>query len=228
MKLQIGHNADFEIRLYSLAAKVSKPVKILFASDFHCRKKSNSLLDRIRDHINRLDLDLVLLGGDYIESKAGLKVFENFLTEIDPSIPKLAVFGNHDRRYKKSLHKVFENTGVQIAKAEVLEIKGNQIGINTKDIENLDFNIELRHDPKHLQLKSADLGFAGHLHGGQFILYKQENLMYPLKWFYKSGYLDQLIQNKLNLISKGLGDTLPIRFNCPKDIILVNLSPEVP
>jgi uncharacterized protein len=47
--------------------------------------------------------------------------------------------------------------------------------------------------------------------------------LFPGRFFYKWNILEKQIDGCLYAISKGVGDTLPIRYDCPKDILLVEI-----
>jgi len=51
------------------------------------------------------------------------------------------------------------------------------------------------------------------------------NGLYPVKWRYKWNILDKTYGRCYYILSKGLGDTFPIRYNCRRDAILVTFGP---
>ena len=61
---------------------------------------------------------------------------------------------------------------------------------------------------------------AGHLHGGQGVLATCRGRLYPAAWIYRWHGLRFVEQGAVLLVSRGAGDTVPVRFNCPREVIL--------
>jgi predicted MPP superfamily phosphohydrolase len=68
------------------------------------------------------------------------------------------------------------------------------------------------------------LVLAGHLHGGQCVLATRRRRLYPAAWIYRWHGLRFAEWGAVMLVSRGAGDTLPIRFNCPREVILCALT----
>ena len=64
------------------------------------------------------------------------------------------------------------------------------------------------------------LVLAGHLHGGQCVLATRRGRLYPAAWIYRWHGLRFAEGGAVLLVSRGAGDTLPVRFNCPREVIL--------
>jgi predicted MPP superfamily phosphohydrolase len=77
-------------------------------------------------------------------------------------------------------------------------------------------------DIKHFA-ERYNLAFAGHLHGCQFVLWKSNQKLFPGNFFYQFNILESIKNNCHYFISKGLGDTLPIRYNCKRDLIFIEV-----
>lgn len=233
MKLEIGYNYSFEIRREKCVINSPNDFSVLFLSDLHFNRFSQSNSKRIAATINELNPTLVLLGGDYVDSRRGLIHLNNFLATICQRQNIFAIAGNHDYYFgvdkiKKILlnNKVIwlENKSFNLNfKNTKFKIDGNLI---SEDNGDNDFSILLLHKPLHInQFKyNYNLVFAGHLHGGQFVFWKTHNKLYPGKFFYKWNILKAEFNNCKYFISKGLGDTLPIRYNCQRDLLFVQIS----
>src|SRR5205807_2464298 len=67
-----------------------------------------------------------------------------------------------------------------------------------------------------------DLVLAGHLHGGQFVLFERRSRLYPGAWINR--FTGLRFEGNTGLatliVSRGAGDTLPTRWNCPREVIL--------
>lgn len=233
MKLEIGRNADFEIRREQLVSARVADLSVLFISDLHFNSQSEDIVTRLYACVLSLSPSLILLGGDYVDNRKGLRYLERLLASIAPLAPVFAIPGNHDYffgigkiRSAVHAHEVvwLENSN------SIIEINGSRIGIaNNPHIhssEKTDLNILCLHkpvDPEHFHLH-YDLAFAGHLHGGQFVFWENRKGLFPGRLFYKWNIRKAVCGNCLYLVSKGLGDTLPIRYNCVKDVIFVKVK----
>jgi uncharacterized protein len=120
-----------------------------------------------------------------------------------------------------------------------LENQSNRLEINGLEIEivgskpqkkstNVGFRILCLHQPIDISpfQMEYDLVFAGHLHGCQFVFWETPKGLFPGKFFYRWNILKAQFGNCLYLVSKGLGDTLPIRFNCKRDVVMVEVKNE--
>ena len=65
---------------------------------------------------------------------------------------------------------------------------------------------------------------AGHLHGGQCVLATRRGRLYPAAWIYRWHGLRFAEWGAVLLVSRGAGDTLPVRFNCPREVILCMIT----
>lgn len=232
MKLEIGYNYLFEIRRETCVTNCSDNFSVLYLSDLHFNRFSKSISTRISKTIDDLNPTIILFGGDYVDSKKGLVHLKDLLSSISHRQNIFAIAGNHDYYYgideiKKSMT---ENNVVWLEKKTVcLNLGNTKIKIDgnftNNETNSHDFSILLLHKPKHTNQFSNNynLAFAGHLHGCQFVLWKSENKLLPGKLFYKWNILKTKQDNCHYFISKGLGDTLPIRYNCKRDLLYVQV-----
>ena len=243
MKLAIGYQDCFEIRRYDYPLSMGAGLRIVYLSDLHFNRFSGPMAGRILLALEELRPDLVLLGGDYVDSSRGLRYFEHMMRNLPEQATVAAVAGNHDRIKRRRLRAIVEGAGgiwVEDGGLDLL-LRGVRVRIHgtvepatgSSGKETVTgsgwqvaiLNILLLHrpiDPK----EAADryhLIFAGHLHGCQVVLRKTGKGLYPGRWLYRWNRLDWRSGDCHYFISKGLGDTLPIRYDCPKDIILVNI-----
>src|SRR5687767_4121796 len=74
------------------------PLRVLYASDFHCGPTLNrKLLDHVMRAIRGARADLILLGGDFVSFHARhLDRLIAPLKEVEAPLGKYAVLGNHD------------------------------------------------------------------------------------------------------------------------------------
>lgn len=233
-RLEIGYNSRFEIRMERVACAVRSAIRILYLSDLHFTGRSAEMAGRLVEEVKRLCPDLVLLGGDYTDSYAGLVPLGHLLQGISGVAPALAIAGNHDRFFGiNTLREMMETHRVQWIEgaSHDLYIKGTHIRVDGNACAERDPGSAIRvlclHkplDPEGLRT-GYHLAFAGHLHGGQCVLWENRKGLFPGRYFYKWNRLKAQVGDCHYYISRGLGDTLPIRYNCPKELIVVDLVP---
>jgi predicted MPP superfamily phosphohydrolase len=232
--LEIGYNSNFEIRMDEVTYHGKQRIRLAYLSDLHFNKFSEAIVFKIISEIEKLDPDMVLLGGDYVDTKKGLVHLDQLLDAFSKRKHVFAVAGNHDHFFgieqvQKMMqrHKItwIEKKSVQISIGDCLmQIDGT---IPALPQGKADLKILCLHQPLDLAKLPVvyDLAFAGHLHGSQFVFWQTKKGLYPGRLFYKWNILKTTLKNCHYYISKGLGDTLPIRFNCLKDLLVVDLIP---
>ena len=223
----------FQIRSESFSFyKATEEIKILHLSDIHIWF-SSKILNQIKAKILSIKPKLVLMTGDFFDFPYGAKLFKIFMKEIAQIQPVIFIRGNHEFFYGKNIaNSLIGIPNCFCVENEVytLNLK-NGYSINVASLKIINrisrlpnqLNIGLLHNPETLgcnDTKNVDLILAGHLHGGQFILCQtKDGNHFPASLFYKNCFDRKSILNTTVLVSKGLGDTLPFRFNCPKEII---------
>ena len=232
-KLEIGYKAStFDVRVEKVFGKVDSQLSIVYLSDLHLTGFSGPMVNNLIVEIKAARPDLVLYGGDYADTKLGYAELRRLFLALSDAIPCAAVMGNHDLFFGKGKVSTAAS-GADItwvdSSREILCIKGLRISIerapNPVPDPTADLHILLRHEPIDWSERWAhyDLIVAGHLHGCQFVLFEENDTLYPGAWFYPNNFLRWIYGNTHYFVSKGLGDTLPIRYNCPRDIILIDL-----
>jgi predicted MPP superfamily phosphohydrolase len=233
MKFEIGYNHSFEVRKETCMAGNGAAFSVLYLSDLHFNKYSEPITAEIISSINELDPDIILFGGDYADSKSGLKYLNNLMQAVSGRENVFGIAGNHD--YFSGLDEIKNimtaHNATWIEKSSfIFKLKNTRIRIdgNTPggEKEQGTFSILCLHKPINIEpyKDSYDMVFAGHLHGGQFILWRSGNGLYPGKFFYKWNILKARMNACYYFISKGLGDTLPIRYNCKRDLLFIEVA----
>jgi predicted MPP superfamily phosphohydrolase len=88
-------------------------------------------------------------------------------------------------------------------------------------------NVACLHDPANAPAASAagfDVAFAGHLHGGQCVLFERGGRLYPGAWFNRWTGLRFRVDDLSLFVSLGLGDTIPLRFQCPREVVVCDVA----
>jgi len=231
-------------------------VRIVFLSDIHHGVFINRrTLARIIKKVQFLQPHLLLLGGDYVQSKmspekemACLQGVFNQIKEIKAPLGKFGVLGNHDLDEvgAEAAYAAMNSAGVRPLDNQATWIwKGFQrirlggvgdLTYDTQDIEatlkgtNLhDYIILLSHQPTYvdeLQQKKIDLMLTGHTHGSQAIPFP---LPFSVKGLITKGRVKGWLQvgPTTLLISRGLGVEFPfIRLLNQPQMHLITLHHE--
>jgi uncharacterized protein len=231
-------NAPFQLRVEHIHYFQGKEnLKLLHLSDIHVwfsRRK----LNLIKAQIITNQPNLVVMTGDFFDFPYGAKLFKEFMAEIAKFQPIIFIRGNHDFIYGNKIADSLLNIPNCFCVENEVYTLGLKNGCSAKisalklakEIKREDnqLNIALLHNPEMLHqhdINNVDLIFAGHLHGGQFIFWRtKDGCHFPASLLYKNCFDRKQIENTTVLVSRGLGDTMPLRFNCPKEIIEVLIN----
>lgn len=216
-------------------------LKVLHISDTHLHgygynfEKLCSLITE-----NLKNIDLVFLTGDiHDESTPSLQVLEDFLNCI--SKPKIVIYGNHEHyscnKYPFSeVKRIYESYDSIILVNETTEVNGIKIGgidwyfddidLGNKYLSKIgEVNILLSHTPDTFELKNlkADIVLAGHTHGGQICIPFIGPIWVPSRYGtkYASGLFYE--DGRYMYVSRGLGEVIPLRFNCKRELVILEL-----
>ena len=222
--------------------------KIVFITDIHHGPFFS--IERVRKlvkRINKLQPDLILMGGDYVhrESKYIKPIFDEF-KELNSKYGIYAVLGNHDHWEDTELTRHMMNrNGIKICdnKSYWVKIGNDSIKIGgvgdlwedvqsldstTHDIEESDFSILISHSPDYLENIQTDLidfTLSGHTHGGQMTFFGLWAPIIPSEYGQKYRYGLKKNGNMQSYISSGIGTiTPPLRFFCRPEIVLIELT----
>lgn len=207
--------------------------KLLYISDLHLgRRWTCELADEIAQIACDTQPDAILLGGDLVDARPGLSQLAGLLRSLVNTAPVYAVDGNHDRRF--DLNAVRECVGR--AGATWLDSLGQPFQENLHLHGSIPspagaagdpFSILCTHDPAsftHAMAAGFSLILAGHLHGGQCVLYERAGRLFPGVWINRWTGLRFDRGSATMLVSRGAGDTLPFRWNCPREVLLCRIQ----
>lgn len=225
-------------------------LRILNLTDIHLGQWINpEYLDKLIDYVNRLNVDLVTLTGDYFSyvTKGYEQSLQDSFKKIESKYGKFGVLGNHDHWMgSKKVRDIFTNSNVIDLSNDVytLEKDGeflNICGVDSCTVcaDNLDKvlakmkkdtpSILLAHEPDFAKQSSQtnrfDLQISGHSHGGQFIIPKFETTPFrgPNSRKYPVGIYE--VGNMIQYTSKGLGtNSFRLRVNCKPEITIITLK----
>jgi uncharacterized protein len=214
--------------------KGQEALTILHFSDIHLWF-STGILEKLTTIIFQTNPELLIFTGDYFDIPRGAYLFRDFLSAISKFYKIVFIRGNHDFLYGSKIADLLMDIPnchcVESCVYTFTSQKGYVYNITSWDQRHVlkkdERNIVLIHNPEKLQekeMEGIDLILAGHLHGGQFILFKTtNNAHFPGNLLYRYCTDRKQVNATTLLISKGLGDTLPLRLNCAKEVIRIRI-----
>ena len=165
---------------------------ILYLSDFHFHGGSGTLAAALLGQVQQAAPGLILLGGDYADTRAGLLPLAQFVRGAARVAPVLAIAGNHDFFLGIALvRRTLVAAGAQWleghcasfqpAENQKLLLMGNYAaGPVPAARAGLLRVLCAHHPPAQSALPAAyDLLLAGHLHGGQVVGWQHRGELYP-------------------------------------------------
>ncbi len=147
-------------------------------------------------------------------------------------LPVLAIGGNHDRQVGMDLVRDAVVTGcgqwIQDGCAQVthggrvIAVAGPAAEVSIKG----DVRVLCAHNPRiwrRSRHDGYDLVLAGHLHGFQLVICEYRDRLFPGAIFYPYCYLSQKRGSTRRVVSRGVSDLLPIRWMCPREVVLCHV-----
>jgi predicted MPP superfamily phosphohydrolase len=223
--------------------------RILHLSDLHI-DLDPGLEGPLLECVRGVKSDLVVFTGDYWEGAN--TSFDQVLLSMDkllkaipePACGTFGVLGNHDpvalgARLEAMGLRILLNEGVRIGTDESpfalagiddpYYFRGDDVGAAARDCPEGLPSILLSHSPEIAREAAAagfDLMLSGHTHGGQVCLPGGQSLVkmdrIPRKLFKGSWQMDGL----RGYTTSGAGAChVPVRFNCPAEVVLHELYP---
>lgn len=236
-----------EIALEDLAPTFAG-YRIAFLTDLHnSRIVPRWWLERAVAAANRLEADLIALGGDFVDDdEAYAPSLAEILRPLRSRDGVVGVLGNHDHYVDAAaVRAAIRAGGVRELHNEPLLLSRDQAqlavaGVGDLERDAIDFTtvlaavpdgvprIVLSHDPDVFAYWPAelrlDLMLAGHTHGGQAYLPGIGPPFVPSQFGFR--YLKGLIREgrRQLYVSRGVGaGGLPIRWRCPPELTLIEL-----
>jgi predicted MPP superfamily phosphohydrolase len=213
---------------------LQRPVSVLYASDLHLggrwsRHVSAELIEAAR----LAAPDIILLGGDLADNGRGLVDLQSCIRKLQRLVPVWAVAGNHDDVVGlPAVRHAVETAGGRWLHNQCDEWSEPSAGVvrlhgcvnNTRSDQRP--GILCAHDPAIFPQAARagyELVLAGHLHGSQCVLAERNGILYPGAWFFRWNGLRFASNGCRMLVSRGMADTLPLRWNCPRELLWCQL-----
>jgi uncharacterized protein len=203
-------------------------------------------LGRAVERINEERPDVVLLGGDYVDShplwraNAEPAVVAGQLGRLEP--PTYAVLGNHDwRQAGVQMRHALEREGIPVLENEAAEGPRGVYVAGLADLRNRRPDLQrtlaqvpagapvilLSHDPDVFPLvpERVALTLSGHTHGGQVAIPLLRRLVIPSRYGerYARGHIVEAGRHLY--VTSGFGTSgLPVRLLAPPEIVVLELA----
>ncbi|SFL92865.1 hypothetical protein SAMN03159341_11221 [Paenibacillus sp. 1_12] len=243
------HTKEISIQLKRLPAAFDG-IRVIQFSDVHLGfHHTVEQLDKLVDHIQSLQPDLICFTGDLFDYSVGSDATSavQVLSRLKAPLGKGAVLGNHDYYGKETdkIKRILLDSGFALLVNEAIPLKRGSSTIWLSGVDDMwdgkpDLQKALQSVPKSactlllshcpdfadIALQhSVDLQLSGHSHGGQVRLPFYGHLYTPA---YGSKYADgyySLGEGKLQVYTnRGIGvSVLPIRFFCRPELSVFTL-----
>ena len=224
--IEVGARRPLLVRRESVAT-IGARKRLLFASDLHLRKNGpRHIIDGLVEIASAECPDVVLLGGDLVDWTTGLAALQSVVQRLSRVALVCAVAGNHDRwiGVARVRAAVMAGGGLWLEDAPWFLTPDCAIyGSREQPVQSAKFHLLCTHHPV-ASSRPFNLILSGHLHGGQFVFYQRHGKLYPGAFLYRWNGLrfdDQ--HGRTLLISRGVQDTLPLRWNCPREALIVDI-----
>lgn len=216
-----------------VADRAGEGASLVYASDLHLGRDDHARALELVALVARCRPDAVLLGGDLVDAPRGHELLSALVEDLARVAPVLAVPGNHDDFWgvERVEAAVAAAGGHWIARRVVrVPTRGGAVAVagDARALVDADdcARVLCGHDPSVLDDDAtlvADLVLAGHLHGGQVVLAERDERLFPGAFFYRYCGLRFARGATTMLVSRGAYDTIPFRFRCPREVLLVEL-----
>lgn len=225
-----------------------REMKIGFIADFQRKNTDPVFVQRVVDILNEKDLDLILIGGDFVDKNLEELPSIKPLANLKAKYGVYGVLGNHDYdvyflnrdnadfKLGESIIKYLENNGpvkilrnekVSIMNVDVIGLDSYWAGLRDTDkaFENTvsEFKILLSHNQNKLEItkETADLYLFGHTHCGQVRLPYVGSVPKMLGFEGDYDYRHYIVNDADVYTTCGL--TPGPRFLNPPEITIINL-----
>jgi len=227
--LEIGLNRALHVREERLSTR-HDACRLMYVSDIHLRRgRSDRLCRQVIESVHQCGTDAVLLGGDLIDGPSELSKLSDLVGRLCEDAPVLAMGGNHDSHVglNRVRDAVVSGGGQWIHDGIARLMHGSRVitvsGPEAAPQADGDVRILCAHNPriwKTARQCGYDLVLAGHLHGCQLVAFEFRDRLFPGAIFYPYCYLSHRCGLTRLVVSRGVSDLVPIRWRCPREVVL--------
>ncbi len=207
-----------------------------------------SYFEKIVEQVNAREPDLIAVTGDIMERERCMDWIPTTLGRLRADGGVYYVLGNHDRHVSISrLKAALRDAGLVhvggichevTVRGTPLVLAGNELpwfwpvsdlsGGPVRDASGVPLRVLLAHSPDQFEWAQAndiDLMLAGHLHGGQVRLPLLGAILSPSRQGVRYAAGVFTAGNTVMHVSRGAGSLTPLRYNCPPEVTVLELSP---
>ena len=227
--LEVGLHRALHVREERLSTR-GDACRLLYVSDLHLRSdRSDTLCQQVLEAVSRCNPDAVLLGGDLVDCSSTLSRLGELVGTLSEVTSVLAIGGNHDERIGMDrVRRVVEQAGgrwihegtARVTHGERLIAISGPGGSQPVDGH---VRVLCAHNPriwKAVRHGGYDLVLAGHVHGGQIVAFEYRDRLFPAAILYPYCFLSHRHGATRLVVSRGVSDLLPIRWRCPREVVL--------
>jgi uncharacterized protein len=226
--LEIGLRRALHVREERLATR-HDACRLLYVSDIHLRNgRSDTLCAQVLDAA-RCNPDMVLLGGDLVDSASELGRLSDLVSRLADVAVVLGIGGNHDQqiglgRVREAVERgggrwIHDCTAQVMHGERVIAVSGPGAAVPGDG----HVRVLCAHNPriwKTFRSAGYDLILAGHLHGCQIVAWEYRDRLFPGALFYPYCFSSHHRDSTRLVVSRGVSDRLPIRWRCPREVVL--------
>lgn len=228
LRFELGQSLPLEVRYERVSMGAN--IRLLYASDLHLRAgQGQRIIDELKRAWREARPQLVLLGGDLVDSLAGLELLEALVCQASQHLPVAAVAGNHDVIVGRAhVRQTIIRAGGYWLEDEPLRLEGLGVAGRVEQLsDGASSWVLCAHYPTVFPKAwraGARLVLAGHLHGWQIVLGQWGEYLLPGALLSRWNGLRFERQGSTLLVSRGMADIFPLRLNCPREVIVVDLA----
>jgi hypothetical protein len=233
-RFQFGAFGPLHIRRERIELGLAKPIKLFYASDLHLGWRwSNPVVAQLVEAARFVAPDAIILGGDLADRHRAIGSVCYCAAALSRIAPVYAIAGNHDHRPGlDAVRLAVEASGATWfdggCSRETVALRADLHLCATIEPSNAasPHRILCAHNPNVFPAASRAgyrLVLAGHLHGGQCVLAQTHGRLYPGAWFARWTGLRFTEGRTTMLVSRGAADTLPFRWNCPREVVVCEI-----
>ena len=199
-------------------------LRLLYASDLHMRTSQAAVIaTELTLAVEKCRPHALLLGGDLVDGAEVLPQLAELVRALGARTRVGAVSGNHDAL-----------TGRGRVRSCVLEAGGCWLEETPMQLDGLAIHGALPSSPPghpwlfcghyptsfpEARKAGARLVLAGHLHGWQIVLGQVGDYLYPGALLSRWNGLRFDRDSSTLLVSRGMTDLFPLRWNCPREVL---------
>ena len=220
---------------------------IAHISDIHITGRiGKSWFEILADQVNQLQADAIIITGDILENKNCWSWLDDSLAKLQAAHGVYFILGNHDYFVDTDhTRKLLSDAGLVCVSGKWHEttwnntsilLSGNERPWGTDSLDDTQpatlstadhFHVALIHSPDQFSWacqNHANLVLAGHTHGGQIRLPVLGAVACPSLHgtHYACGVFRQ--DNSIMHVTRGFSGETPVRWNCPPEIALLELT----